>query len=78
VLAAIDAGTEVPRILHASGSGVVVEPDQPEAFAAALRAMLAELPEWTARGATGREWVLRAASPRAVALEYERLIRSLA
>ena len=78
VLAAIDPGTEVARILQASGAGIAVEPDQPEQFAAALRAMLAELPAWTEKGAAGREWVLRAASPRAVALEYERLIRSLA
>ena len=32
VLAAIDPGTEVPRILAASGGGVSVPPDDPEAF----------------------------------------------
>ena len=78
VLAAIDAGTEVPRILETSGAGMSVAPDQPEQFAIALRTMLADLSTWTETGAAGREWVLRAASPRAVALEYERLIRSLA
>ena len=78
VLAAIDAGTEVPRILETSGAGMSVAPDQPEQFAIALRAMLADLSTWTEKGAAGREWVLRAASPRAVALEYEGLIRSLA
>jgi len=78
VLAAIDPGTEVPRIVQASGAGLAVEPDQPEQFAAALHTMLADLPSWTKKGAAGREWVLNAASPRAVALEYERLIRSLA
>lgn len=78
VLAAIDPGTEVPRILHASGAGVAVEPDQPEQFVSALRAMLSDLAGWAQQGAAGREWVLRAASPQAVGLEYERLIRSLA
>ena len=78
VLAAIDPGTEVPRILQASGAGIAVEPDDPQQFATALRTMLADLPGWATKGAAGREWVLRAASPRAVALEYERLIRSLA
>jgi len=77
-LAAIDAGTEVPRILQSSGAGVAVEPDQPQQFVAALRSMLADLPGWRAKGAGGREWVLQAASPQAVAMEYERLIRSLA
>ena len=76
-LAAIDPGTEVTRILLASGAGVAVEPDQPEQFVAALRSMLADLPGWTVKGAAGREWVLRAASPKAVAMEYERLIRAL-
>ncbi len=78
VLAAIDPGTEVPRILQSSGAGVAVDPDRPEQFVAALRAMLADLPGWTDKGAAGREWVLGAASPQAVALEYQRLIRSLA
>lgn len=78
VLAAIDSGTEVPRILRASGAGVAVEPDQLEQFVTALRSMLADLPGWTEKAAAGRDWVLRAASPQAVALEYERLIRSLA
>ncbi|MCE9623789.1 MAG: glycosyltransferase family 4 protein [Actinomycetia bacterium] len=78
VLAAIDPGTEVPRILQSSGAGVAVDPDQPEQFVAALHSMLGDLAGWTLKGAAGREWVLRAASPRAVALEYERLIRALA
>lgn len=77
VLAAIDAGTEVPRILEASGAGLAVEPDRPELFATALRTMLSDLPSWTQRGSAGRAWVLEAASPRAVASEYERVIRSL-
>ena len=67
VLAAIDPGTEVPRIIEASGAGIAVEPDQPRQFAAALRTMLDDLPAWSAKGAAGREWVLRAASPQAVA-----------
>ncbi|MEQ1874907.1 MAG: glycosyltransferase family 4 protein, partial [Ilumatobacteraceae bacterium] len=78
VLAAIDPGTEVPRILQASGAGISVAPDDPQQFATALRMMLADLPGWATKGVAGREWVLRAASPRAVALEYERLIWSLA
>lgn len=78
VLAAIDPGTEVPRILLASGAGVAIEPDQPEQFVSALRAMLSDLAGWAQKGAIGREWVVRAASPQAVGLEYERLIRSLA
>ncbi|MBI4883207.1 MAG: glycosyltransferase family 4 protein [Actinobacteria bacterium] len=77
VLAAIDRDTEVPRILAASGAGLAVDPDDPSAFVEGLRAMLDDLAGWSRRGASGREWVLQAASPPAVALAYEQLIRSL-
>jgi colanic acid biosynthesis glycosyl transferase WcaI len=73
ILAAIDAGTEVPRILEQSGAGVVVAPDDPDAFVAALRDLLGD-PERLARmGRLGRAWVEHAASPAAVGLAYEQL-----
>jgi len=77
VLAAIDPGTEVPRMLAASGGGIAVAPDDPAAFADGLRILLADPAAAAAMGAAGRAWVLGAASPRAVAVSYERLIRSL-
>ncbi len=78
VLAAIDPGTEVPRMLAASGGGVVVAPDDAEAFDQGLRSLLADPVAAAAMGAAGRSWVLGAASPAAVAKAYEQLIRSLA
>ena len=78
VLAAIDAGTEVPRMLAASGAGVAVPPDDLEAFCAALGQMLADPDGTAAMGAAGRAWVEGAASPEAVARAYERLVRGLA
>ncbi|MFZ4809790.1 MAG: glycosyltransferase family 4 protein [Ilumatobacteraceae bacterium] len=75
ILAAIDAGTEVPRILAASGAGRVVEPDQPAAFTAAVREMLADVNSLAAAGIAGRAWVEAAASPAAVAASYVDLIR---
>ena len=77
VLAAIDAGTEVPRLLAASNGGVAVAPDDPAAFKEALAALLADRTAASAMGAAGRAWVTGAASPRAVAVAYEQLIRSL-
>ena len=77
VLAAIDPGTEVPRMLQASGGGVAVAPDDPAAFIAALRELLAAPEAAQAMGAAGRAWVLGAASPAAVAMAYEQLIGSL-
>lgn len=78
VLAAIDAGTEVPRILAASGAGRAVPPDDPVAFVAALRDMLADPDALRTQGAAGRMWVEQAASPRSVAEAYARLVSLVA
>ncbi|MEI8239846.1 MAG: glycosyltransferase family 4 protein [Actinomycetota bacterium] len=78
VLAAIDPGTEVPRMLAASGGGVAVPPDDLEAFCEALGALLDDVEAAAAMGRAGRAWVEGAASPAAVALAYERLVRDLA
>lgn len=77
VLAAIDAGTEVPRIVGAAGAGIVVPPDDPVAFVAAARELTGDLLRAAAMGASGRTWVETAASPAAVAAAYEALARSL-
>ena len=77
VLAAIDPGTEVPRILAESGAGVAVPPDDPAAFTAAVRELLADPDALVVRGAAGRAWVEHAASPAAVAAAYEALVVSL-
>jgi len=78
VLAAIDPGTEVPRMLAQSGGGVAVPPDDLEAFCEALRGLLDDPAGATAMGVAGRTWVEGAASPTAVGLAYERLVRGLA
>jgi colanic acid biosynthesis glycosyl transferase WcaI len=77
VLAAIDPGTEVPRMLEASGGGVAVPPDDLEQFCRALGSMLADPAGARAMGEAGRHWVTGAASPAAVAERYERLIAEL-
>ncbi len=77
VLAAIDAGTEVPRILESAAAGVVVPPDDPEAFVDALRLLLDDPQQCADMGRAGRQWVQHAASPGAVALAYEQLFREL-
>jgi colanic acid biosynthesis glycosyl transferase WcaI len=77
VLAAIDPGTEVPRILEASGAGVWVPPDDEAAFVAALREMVADPDRCAQMGANGRRWVETSASPRAVAVAYEAIFTRL-
>jgi len=78
VVAAIDADTEIPRLLAASGGGLAVPPDDPDAFTAAATQLLDDPATATAMGRRGRDWVVAAASPAAVAASYEALIRSLA
>ena len=77
VLAAIDPGTEVPRLLAASGGGVAVPPDELDAFVAALLRMIADTDGRARMGAAGREWVETNASAETVARAYERLFVDL-
>ena len=77
ILASIDPGTEVQRLLEASGAGVAVAPDRPDLFVAALRELLADPAALAARGAAGRDFVERCASPAVVAERYEQLISDL-
>lgn len=77
VVAAIDPGTEVPRMLAAARAGVAVPPDDAPAFIEALRAMLATPEAAAAMGSRGRRWVEAAASPAAVAEAYVALFRQL-
>ena len=70
VVAAIDEGTEVPRILAQSGAGIAVPPDDEDRFVAAIEALLADAPTRERMGRSGREWVVERVSPDAVAGEY--------
>ncbi len=78
VLAAIDPGTEVPRILRTAGAGIAVPPGEPAAFVHALRELLADEIARERMGAAGRAWVEAHASPRAAALAYEQVFRRVA
>ncbi|MFM8795029.1 MAG: glycosyltransferase family 4 protein [Acidimicrobiales bacterium] len=70
VVAAIDEGTEVPRMLAQSGAGVAVPPDDEDRFVEAIEALLADAPARERMGRSGREWVVERVSPDAVAGEY--------
>ncbi len=77
VVAAVDPGTAVPRILDESGGGVAVPPDDAEAFVEALASMLSDLEAAAAMGRRGREWAVANASPAAVGEAYRDLLGSV-
>ena len=74
VVAAIDADTEIPRLLAASGAGLTVAPDDAEAFVAAVRTLVDDPDRAASLGSSGRRWVESEASPQAVGLAYGRLM----
>jgi colanic acid biosynthesis glycosyl transferase WcaI len=71
VLAAIDEGSEIPRILAESGAGLSVPPDNENAFIEALRSLSIDQNLRETMGLNGRVWVEQHASPGAVAAAYE-------
>ena len=77
VVAAIDPGTEVTRILDHSGAGVSVAPDNEEVFTIALQNMVANIEEAREQGRKGRQWVQTHVSPAAVAHSYLSLIADI-
>jgi colanic acid biosynthesis glycosyl transferase WcaI len=77
VVAAIDGGTEVTRILAASGAGISVPPDDPEALTRAIETMLKSTSSAEQAGAAGRKWVEDHVSPAIVARSYLEVIDAL-
>lgn len=77
LVAAIDEGTEVTRIIAESAAGVAVPPDDPGAFISALREVLADTDARDRMGAAGRRWVETHVSPASVARSYLSLVGEL-
>ena len=76
VVAAVDPGTEVAKIVTGAGCGVAIPPDDAEIFTRAIQETLASS-QLTAMGERGRRWVEHWASPAAVAAAYESLFAEL-
>jgi colanic acid biosynthesis glycosyl transferase WcaI len=77
VVASIDPDSEIPRLLAEAGAGVATAPDEPLAFTAAIRALVDDPARAAAMGAAGRRWAEREASPSAVGLAYDHLLREV-
>ena len=77
VVASVDEGTEVARVLEGAGAGVAVDAEDEAGFLAALEPLLRDEDRRSALGVAGRAWVERWLSPAAVAERYEILIEEL-
>lgn len=70
MLASVDRGSEVDRLLVDSGAGRAVVPDDPDAFCAALAEMVADPDALIEMGRRGRAYAEQAEGPREVADRY--------
>ena len=77
VLASVDRGSEVERLLDASGAGATVDPEDVDALCAAV-AQMADNPKGLAEmGLRGRAYAEQAAGPQQMADRYLDLFRRL-
>ena len=77
MIASLDQGSEVHRIVERAGAGINVGPEDPEAFTKAVRRLLDSTEDTRRMGAAGRAFVETWASPAAVAGAYESLFEEL-
>jgi colanic acid biosynthesis glycosyl transferase WcaI len=77
IVASVDEGTEVARVVEQTGAGIALPPDDAEAFTKALARLVADPEESVRMGEAGRAFVERWASPAAIARQYEDLFEEL-
>lgn len=77
ILAAVDAGTEIPRLVTSGQCGLVVEPDRVSSFIDALSVLVSDRDSLRTMGQNARSFVEREASPTAVARQYADLVVGL-
>jgi colanic acid biosynthesis glycosyl transferase WcaI len=74
VVAAVDAGTEIDRLLERAAAGLSVPPDDAESLCTALSRLAVDAPRRDQMGANGRNYVERHVTARDVAEAYVRLL----
>ena len=77
LIASVDEGSEVARVVERAGAGVAVPPEDAEAFTKAIRSLIDAPEELERMGNAGRAFVEDWASPAAVAHAYEELFVEL-
>jgi colanic acid biosynthesis glycosyl transferase WcaI len=77
VVASVDPGTEVARLVTESGAGLAVVPDDLEAFTTAIERLASDFELRNQMGSDGRRWVEKLCSPKAAAHAYLELVERL-
>lgn len=78
VLASVDAGSEVARVVDEAGAGVTVPPEDPDAFTEGVLRLLDDAEGARVCGERGRKAAMGWPTPEGIALRYEELFASLA
>ncbi len=73
VVASVDVGSELARVVERTGAGIAVPPDDPGAFIGALEDLLSDGERRRVAGATGRQFVEQWLTSRSVADSYSQL-----
>jgi colanic acid biosynthesis glycosyl transferase WcaI len=71
ILASVDGGSEVQRIVEAADAGLAVPPEDPHAFIEGLTSLIDDPAGLAAMGSRARSYVEKSASPQGVARAYE-------
>jgi colanic acid biosynthesis glycosyl transferase WcaI len=77
LIASVDRGSEVQRVVEDAGAGLAVEPDDPATFLAALRLLIDDRVARQRMGTAARTYVEQTASPRGVAETYAALFEAV-
>lgn len=77
VIASVDEGTEVGRVVVDAGAGYSVPPDDPAPLTEALRSLLGDETSQIAMGNAGRAWVEQWTTPARAAAQYEEVFMKL-
>ena len=77
LVASVDHGTEVARVVEEAGAGTAVAPDDPDALVEALLPLIEDPDRAEAMGADGRRFVETWPSPADIAQRYEALFTEL-
>lgn len=78
LVASIDEGSEIARVVERAGAGITTAPDDSTALTAAIERLLKSPDEAREMGRRGRKYAEVHVSPRSVAQAYEDLFKALA